>query len=148
MKNSELGRLYKDGEVICGEGEEGNTLYIIQSGSVEVIKNSPDGEISIRTLTAGDIFGEMALFDRMPRSATVRAVGDAKILSIDKKGLMARVSRDPTLAFNILESMSKRIRFLNDELLKLKKISEEPQATPERLKDTCKLILDEIKMFY
>ena len=75
-------------------------------------------------MTKGEIFGEIALFDHMPRSATVKAVGEAVVLSIDKKGFFAKASKDPTLVFNILEGMSKRIRDLTHELSKYKKDEE------------------------
>ncbi len=145
MKEGELGRLYKDGEIICREGDEGNNMYVLQAGKVEVVKKMPDGELALRTLTTGELFGEMALFDRMPRSATVRAVGEARVLSVDKKGFFSRVSKDPTLAFNILESMSKRIRILNDEISKLKRKKGEILGPFADLKGTCELILDEVK---
>ena len=121
MKESELGRTYNDGEIICNEGDEGKSMFVIQSGTVEVIKNRPEGELKLRTMTKGEIFGEIALFDHMPRSATVKAVGDAVVLSIDKKVFFAKASKDPTLAFNIVEGMSRRIRDLTRELSKYKK---------------------------
>jgi CRP-like cAMP-binding protein len=121
MKEGELGKTYKDKEVICCEGDKGNSMFVIQSGKVDVIKNLPEGEIKFTTLSKGDIFGEMSLFDRMPRSATVRAVGEAVVLSVDKKGFFAKASRDPTLAFHILEGMSKRIRALDNELSRYRK---------------------------
>jgi CRP-like cAMP-binding protein len=124
MKESELGKTYKDGEIICSEGEEGKSMFVIQSGTVEVSKKLPDGEMVLRTMTKGEIFGEIALFDRMPRSATVKAKGEAVVLSIDKKGFFAKASKDPTLAFNILEGMSRRIRELTRELSKYKEDSE------------------------
>jgi CRP-like cAMP-binding protein len=145
MKKSELGRTYKDGEIICREGEEGKGMYVIQSGKVEVMKKVPDGEFPITTLNKGEIFGEMALFDLLPRSATVRASGEAVVLSIDKKGFFAKVSEDPTLAFNILESMSRRIRALNNELAKLKKDREKVLETFLDLRETTRLILEEIR---
>lgn len=145
MKENELGKLYKEGEIICREGDEGDCMYVLQAGKVEIIKKVSDGELSLRTLNAGELFGEMALFDRMPRSATVRAVGEARVLSIDKKGFFSRVNKDPTLAFNILESMSKRIRILNDEFGKLKKEREKILTSFVDLKETCKLVLDEIR---
>ena len=120
-------------------------MYVIQSGKVEVIKKVPDGELVLKTLNAGEIFGEMALFDRLPRSATIKAVGEARILTIDKKGFFTKVSKDPTLAFNILESMSKRIRVLNDELCKFKKKREEILGSFVDLKETCNLILEDMK---
>jgi CRP/FNR family cyclic AMP-dependent transcriptional regulator len=123
MKECEIGKKYRDGEIICREGDEGKNMFVIQSGTVEVIKKRPEGELKLGTLTKGKIFGEMALFDHMPRSATIRAVGDAVVLSIDKKGFFAKASTDPTLAFNILEEMSERIRDLNQELSNYKKQS-------------------------
>ena len=121
MKERELGITYKDGEIICNEGGKGNKMYVIQSGKVNVIKKNQEGKFSLSTLKEGEIFGEMALFDRLPRSATVKAMGETRILTIDKKGFFLRISKDPTLAFKILESMSKRIRKLDEELSNLKK---------------------------
>jgi CRP-like cAMP-binding protein len=124
MKESELGKTYNDGEIICRECEEGKSMFVIQSGTVEVSKKLTEGEIVLRTMTKGEIFGEIALFDRNPRSATVKAKGEAVVLSIDKKGFFAKASKDPTLAFNILEGMSKRIRELTSELSKYKENSD------------------------
>jgi CRP-like cAMP-binding protein len=123
MKESELGKTYNDGEIICSEGEEGKSMFVVQSGTVEVSKKLPEGEMVLRAMTKGEIFGEIALFDRMPRSATVKAKGEAVVLSIDKKGFFAKASKDPTLAFNIVEGMSKRIRELTRELSKYKENS-------------------------
>lgn len=124
MKESALGRIYKDGETICREGDEGKSMFVIQAGTVEVSKKLLEGEMILRTMTKGEIFGEIALFDRLPRSATVKALGEAVVLSIDKKGFFAKASKDPTLVFNILEGMSKRIRELTSELSKYKENSE------------------------
>ncbi|RJQ49788.1 MAG: cyclic nucleotide-binding domain-containing protein [Nitrospiraceae bacterium] len=123
MNESEIGRNYKDGEIICREGDEARSMYVIRSGKVDIIKNSSAGELKLTTLGKGDIFGEMSFFDHMPRSATARAVGETVILSIDKKGFFAKAANDPSIAFNILEGMSRRIRSLNDELARYKKDS-------------------------
>jgi len=120
MKVSELGKTYKDGEIICREGNEGKSMFVIQSGIVEVSKNLNGGEIVLRTMKKGEIFGEIALFDRMARSATVKALGEAIVLRVDKQGFFAKACKDPTLTFNILEGMSKRIRDLTHELSKYK----------------------------
>lgn len=121
MKERELGRTYKDGEIICREGEKGKNMHVIQSGKVNVIKKTAEGTLTLSTLKEGEIFGEMALFDHLPRSATVKAAGETRILTIDRKGLFPRISKDPTLAFKILESMSKRIRDLSEEVTHLKR---------------------------
>ncbi len=96
-------------------------MFVVQSGTVEVSKNLPEGETVLRTMTKGEIFGEIALFDPMSRSATVRALGEAVVLRVDKKGFFAKTQLDPTLTFNIIEGMSKRIRDLTYELSKHKK---------------------------
>ena len=116
MKDGELGRVYKDGEPICIEGEKGDVMYVVQSGKVAITKHAPAGEMTLAMLQGGDIFGEMALFDKMPRSATARAMGEARVLSIDKKKLFLTISHDPTLVFKMLETMSQRIRKLNENL--------------------------------
>ena len=120
MNVSELGKTYKDGEIICREGDEGKSMFVIQSGIVEISKNLNGGEIVLRTMKKGEIFGEIALFDRMSRSATVKALGEAIVLRVDKQGFFAKACKDPTLTFNILEGMSKRIRDLTHELSKYK----------------------------
>jgi CRP-like cAMP-binding protein len=67
-------------------------------------------------LQAGDFFGEMAVFEKEVRSATVRANGEARVLRIDKKALLTRIREDPLLAVNLLKTMSHRIRHLNEEI--------------------------------
>ena len=114
MKDGELGKLYSDSEFVFKEGDKGESMYVIQSGKVRITKNTPAGEVTIATLKSGEIFGEMALFDKMPRSANALATGEARVLSIDRKKLFTTISRDPTLVFKIIESMSQRIRGLND----------------------------------
>jgi len=145
MKDSELGKAFSDGDVIFREGEKGEMMYVIQAGNVKITKNTKSGEVTLATLTSGDIFGEMALFDRMPRSATAVASGDATILSIDKKKLFTTISRDPTMVFKVLETMSQRIRILDEELSRLKKTKEHLLQSCCDVEETCKMILQEAK---
>ncbi len=91
-------------------------MYVIQEGSVEIIYESDQGEIRLAIRKKGDFFGEMALFEQEVRSATVRAKGEVRVLTIDKKNFMRRVQEDPSLAFHLVQSMSARIRELSDEL--------------------------------
>ena len=110
MKEMELGRAYADGEIVFREGEKGDVMYVIQSGKVKIVKTSTSKDVLLATLEKGDIFGEMALFDRLPRSATAVAESDTNILRIDKKKLFSTISKNPTVVLKILESMSSRIR--------------------------------------
>jgi CRP-like cAMP-binding protein len=145
MKEGELGRLYADREVIFSEGDKGDTMYVIQSGKVKISKKTASKEIVIAEIGSGEILGEMALFDRLPRSATATALGETRILSIDKKKLFATISRDPTLVFKILESMSRRIRRLNENIAGLRKQEAMTAGLCLDMDATCRLILDEAK---
>jgi len=145
MNEGELGKVYSDGEIIFKEGDVGEGMYVIQSGKINITKKATSGELVIATLQSGEIFGEMALFDRLPRSATARASGNARILSIDKKKLFSTISRDPTLVFKLLESMSQRIRKLDEEFMKLKKSNIDILHVFIDVDETCNLILEEAK---
>lgn len=113
MVSGALGKFYVDGEVIIRQGSTGDSMYVVQSGRVEVIQSSETGEQHLAFLEAGDFFGEMAVFEKEVRSATVRAVGESRVLKIDKKTLLRRIREDPLLAVNLLKTMSHRIRYLN-----------------------------------
>jgi CRP/FNR family transcriptional regulator len=122
MTNGALGKIYKDGEVIICEGEDGHCMFVIQEGEVEVIiDGDEDQEIRLGVRGEGEFFGEMAIFDKDVRSATVRALGDARVLTVDKKNFMRRVHEDPSLAFRLVETMSRRIRELGEEVARLQK---------------------------
>lgn len=145
MKEGELGRVYHDGEVIFKEGEKGEVMYVIQSGKVRITRDGASGSLTLGILESGEIFGEMALFDRLPRSATAVASGDARILSVDRKKLFPTISRDPTLLFKILETMSGRIRRLDDEIGKLKKHGSDLAIVCANVEKTCRMILEEAR---
>jgi len=117
MVRGALGKSYSDGEEIIRQGNVGESMYVVQSGRVEVIQSTPGGETQhLAFLEAGDFFGEMAIFEKQRRSATVRASGQARVLKIDKKTLLRRIREDPLLAVNLLKTMSHRIRELDAEL--------------------------------
>lgn len=120
MDEGVLGKEYADGEVICRQGERGDRMYVIQRGAASVLHEEGGVESLVGDLKAGDIFGEMAIFDHQPRSATVRATGIARVLTLDKRAFLRQVHEDPTLAYRILEGMSQRIRRLDQELSELR----------------------------
>ena len=120
MGTGELGRVYHDGEVIIRQGEAGDCMYEIQSGEVEVIQEKSGKEICLAVLGKGDFFGEMAIFEHDVRSATVRALGEVRALTIDKRTFLRRITEDPSLAFRIVERMSHHFREMNSKLVRLK----------------------------
>ena len=120
MKNEEssLGKDYKDGSIIFEENSVGREMYIIISGKVKIIKENGTVETILATLEEGEFFGEMSLFDNSPRSATVKAIGNVKLLEINQKDFLKKISKDPSIAFRMLEIMSQRIRQTDEKLLK------------------------------
>jgi CRP/FNR family transcriptional regulator len=120
MSTGALGRIYQDGEVLFRQGDIGDCLYVVQEGQVEILDESGGRETLLRVAGKDELFGEMAVFERERRSATVRARGEARILTIDKKNFLRRINEDPSLAFNLVERMSRRVRELSTELVRLR----------------------------
>lgn len=116
MKGNTLGRKYRDGEMIIKQGDVGDCIYVVQDGKVEVFSENGKGEIKIAELGANEFFGEMGLFEKDVRSCTVRAMGDAKILTIDRRNFYKTIHKDPTLAYNLLQKMSYRMREINKKI--------------------------------
>jgi len=116
----ELGRQYADGDAIISEGETGDCMYVVQSGRVTVVKAREGKEIVLGELGPGDFFGEMALFAPEVRSATVRASGEATVLTVDKRTLLGRIQKDPTLAFRMLEHLASRLREIDHRFARIR----------------------------
>ncbi|HET6348028.1 MAG TPA: cyclic nucleotide-binding domain-containing protein [Candidatus Krumholzibacteria bacterium] len=115
-----LGKEYADGELIVRQGESGDCMYVIQEGEVEVVIMRDGQEIPLAVRKSGEFFGEMAIFERETRSASVRARGRARVLTVDRRQLLSRIEEDPALAMRLIQDMSRRIRHLSAELARLK----------------------------
>jgi len=111
-----LGKEYEKGEVICRQGESGNCMFVVQTGEVEAVAESDGKELQLRTMGPNEFFGEMALFEKETRTATIRATRPTRVLTIDKKNFLGGIHEDPSLAFRIVQTMSHRIRDLTDRL--------------------------------
>lgn len=84
---------YKDGEIVLNEGEDGDYVYIIQTGKVECLQNYEEGKEpgSLGFLTGGDYFGERAIMMDCPRACTVKAVEDTNLLALEKSSFQSIV---------------------------------------------------------
>lgn len=118
-KTGALGKVYQDGEVVVSQGEVGDCMYVIQEGQVEVLLEREGKATRVAVLGEGDIFGEMALIEREVRSATVRALGPVRVLTVDKGTFLRRIHEDPSLAYRVMQKMSHRIRELDGELARV-----------------------------
>lgn len=127
---------YEDGEVVVREGEYGREMFIIQEGSVDVIKTVDGHDLTLATLERGSFFGEMSLLEGMPRHATVRARGPVRLVIVEPGSLLLKFRRDPTFAFEMLQQMSRRVRGLDDRLVSLmQELERERSAGTERVVD-------------
>ena len=98
------------GDFVFHEGESGDRAYIIVSGSVEVVKSEGAEETIIATLEKPAYFGEMAIIENQPRSASIRAKSDCVFLAIDGFEFRNLIKTNAELAFNIIKVFSGRIR--------------------------------------
>jgi CRP-like cAMP-binding protein len=116
MAEGALGKDFSDGDIICRQGELGDRMFIIQAGRAVVLHTHKGAEKVVGVLGPGEVFGEMSIFEKQPRSATVRAKGATRVLTLDKKWFLKQIQKDPSLAWRVMEQMSRRIRNLDAEV--------------------------------
>jgi NNP family nitrate/nitrite transporter-like MFS transporter len=110
--------------IVCQEGETGDSLYVILEGEVRIDKqNAQQDSIEVARLQMGDFFGEMALIDRQPRSATVTTLVDCELFIISRKDFLYMLSNSPHMVADVLLSLSLRMR-------KLLAIRSQQESTP------------------
>ena len=85
-------------------------MFVIQEGRVEVVQQVNGKEVQLGIRGEGEYVGEMAIFEHEVRSATVRALGEARVLTVDQKNFLRRVAEDPSLAFSLVQNLSARLR--------------------------------------
>jgi CRP-like cAMP-binding protein len=113
-KNAELyGSVYEKGEIVFRQGDPGETMFIIQYGAVEVSRIQNGHESVLAILEKGSFFGEMALIDNQPRSATVKTLCRSRLLALSKESLLQRIQKDPDVAQYLLKILIQRIERTN-----------------------------------
>lgn len=117
LYNEEIfGTFYGKDTVVCRQGEPGDTLYVIQSGAVEISRLQDGREVVLAILGPGDFFGEMALVDEKPRSATATTIGPTRLLALTRESFLARVRQDPGVVLHLLKALSRRIEETTKQL--------------------------------
>ncbi len=108
---------FEPGQTIIQEGEVGETMFLVVEGKVTVSKNTDDGcSVDLADMGAGDYFGEMALFDDSPRSATVTAKEPTRCLVLHKREFKEAVREYPQLALQMCTELSRRLRELHTKI--------------------------------
>jgi CRP/FNR family transcriptional regulator, cyclic AMP receptor protein len=124
MAKDALGKTYDDGEVIVRQGDELDYMYVVQEGQVEILREVEGGDVHLSVLEEGGFFGSVPFFERRNKKhegsrTTARAVGSARSLTVDSKTILRRIHEDPSLAYRLLQLMSKRMNELEDEVARI-----------------------------
>lgn len=102
---------YGASEIIFEEGTIGRELFVVLEGKVDIARNTPNGRTVIATLGKGEFFGEMAVIDSSPRSATaVAATPNTRVMSINHARFVYLVAQQPAFALMIMDALSRRLR--------------------------------------
>lgn len=105
-------RPYHSGEIIFSQGDSGDALHAIVRGKVRISAGDVDGrEVFFNILGAGDTFGEIALLDGGPRTATATAMVASELLSIARGAFLATLEREPHVALELLRICGERLRW-------------------------------------
>lgn len=106
-------RSFKAGDVIFEEGTTGRELFLLQEGRAGVYKDTADGKVELAVIEKGGIIGEMALLDNLPRSATVKALGDVKAVVINQQVFQSVFQATPVWLQSIIKIIVSRLRDTN-----------------------------------
>lgn len=106
---SRFARSFEKGEIIFSEFEPGDTFYLIQSGRVQLVKIIGDIEKTLDILHPSEMFGEMAILEDSPRSATAIALDKVKVLEFNRANFEVLMMGNPQIALKLLKLFTKRI---------------------------------------
>jgi CRP-like cAMP-binding protein len=112
-------RTYQTGDIIFAEGDPGSEMFIVSEGHVVITKQVAGRDVFLAAQGRGDFFGEMALLTSSPRHGTCVALVPTRLLAIKSGELLMKLRRDPTFALEMLQQMTRRIGYLEDQMAKL-----------------------------
>jgi CRP/FNR family transcriptional activator FtrB len=131
METGGLGKEYQNDEFIFRQGDAEERMYVVMEGRVELFVDKDGTEVSLGLRREGDFLGESALFVGELRSSSARAHGLARVLTIDRRSFLRHIQADPTLAFRLVETLSLRIKELDQDVVVLSRALQDCMA--ERL---------------
>ncbi|HYB53505.1 MAG TPA: cyclic nucleotide-binding domain-containing protein [Thermoanaerobaculia bacterium] len=142
------------GEIIFSEGEIGNEMFIIQTGTVELLKSIGKETRVLATLEKGDFFGEMSVLEDLPRTASARAKTDVELVRINGATFDSMLKGNTEIAVRMMRKLSRRLRdvttmleeALGREVAEEEKPSAPRRAAPARERDVCRLVSTEQEM--
>ena len=125
--------MFEAGDYLFREGDLGTEMYIIQAGNVEIVKHVGEGETVLATLEKGDFFGEMALLEDLPRTASARAASEVRLLQFNGSTFDQMLRSNPEIAVRMMRKLSHRLRRMDSLLERLTQTVGESslEVTPE-----------------
>jgi len=112
-----VARRFESGEIVFFEGDSGDTCYVVRSGLARAIRGHPDGRsITLAHFAAGEIFGELAMFDDEPRSATVDTIEPTEVIAIPGRDVQRLIRDYPEIAMKLITALAHRLRATNERL--------------------------------
>jgi CRP/FNR family transcriptional regulator, cyclic AMP receptor protein len=114
-----FGRTFAAGEVVFSEGETGTEMFVIQSGRVQLSRRVRGREMHLLTLAAGEFFGEMAIVNNKPRSATATVIDEARVLALDARTFEAMVRGNAEIALRLIKKLAGRLDHANMQVERL-----------------------------
>ncbi len=100
---------YEDGEILFEEGDPADSAYVVMEGEVEILAKTENGQVAYGTLGEHQIFGELAVLNNAPRSATLRAKGRLKVLRITDEMFIKLVTENPDVALDVMRQLSEKL---------------------------------------
>lgn len=113
---AKFGKRFPTGTVLFREGDRGEEMYILQSGKVKISKKIRGVEKTLATLEKGEFFGEMAILNDKPRSASAETIEDCDMLVIDRKTFETLLRSNVEIAIRFIKRLADRLREANDQM--------------------------------
>jgi len=110
-----LEKVLKNGEILFREGDVGDEMYLIKAGRIKIVKKVGEETKTLAVLTEGDFFGEMAVIDGSPRSATSVSDGETQLITFDKIVFRKKIGEEPLIEYIVTE-LARRLRKADEQI--------------------------------
>lgn len=113
-------RSYPANSILINEGDNTDSLYVVMEGEVKVYASDESGkEVILNMLGPGEYFGELALMDEEPRSASVKTMEPTRVMVISKPDFKLILANHPDMAYNLIQSLTRQVRYLTNNVKSL-----------------------------
>jgi len=108
-----FGKTIESGDFVFREGDQGDQMFILQTGKVRVSKRIGGRDHTLAELGKGEFFGEMAIVNNVKRTASVQAIEKSELLCFNREGFLSMINKNPMIALNIIDKLCRRLQDLH-----------------------------------